>query len=558
MVDQVGMSTGSAYGEGTRLTALSGNQNQSYERDFGGVFESCEDDNDNSTDFLLKTPSAPQNSLSLPVLTCLDSYATQTLIIGQTQTLAAQQTQTAAEQTQTAAAFGTQTGVVQTANAQATGTMVAGTQTAAVGTQTAAVGTQTAAAGTQTGVAKTATASGSLTPPTSPPVSVIRSVVINEVAWAGTKADSDDEWIELYNTTSAAINLTDWHLLSTDLSPDIILVGAIQPHSFFLLERSDDAVNNVAFDQLYSGVLVNGGESLQLLNSSFALIDTANVNAGPWPAGSASPNYCTMERISATAADTDSNWKSNNNITRNGLDQSGNQICGTPKSTNSASASTPVKTRTRTPTAIAGTFIPSTIVINEFLPHARSDWNSDGRVDAGDEFIEIKNVSSQAFSLSGWRLDDDTGDSSAFNLPDVSIEGGARLVFFASETNILLSNGGETVRLYKNTGSISDAFTYGVVLTPDQTWCRFPDGLNTWRFGCEPTPQEANRLAQTIIVDNESQSKFCLSPTILPVFYQAECTPSGLDTWSRSFWEWQLQAGFPLYIQPNEQEFITE
>jgi hypothetical protein len=36
----------------------------------------------------------------------------------------------------------------------------------------------------------------------------VRDVVISEVAWMGTQASANDEWIELYNTTSAPIDLT--------------------------------------------------------------------------------------------------------------------------------------------------------------------------------------------------------------------------------------------------------------------------------------------------------------------------------------------------------------
>lgn len=180
-------------------------------------------------------------------------------------------------------------------------------------------------------------------------------------------------------------------------------------------------------------------------------------------------------------------------------------------------------------------------------------------MDVGDEFIEIKNLSTVAISLSGWKLDDQDGGSSPYILPAVSIEPGARLVYFGSVTHILLGNAGDSVRLFKSNGQISDAFTYGVVQIPDQTWCRFPDGANlSWVFGCEPTPQEANRLAPTIFVGSQSQSKLCLSQTILPEVYQAECAPSGLDTWSRSYWNQGLQAGYPLYIKRDQQEFIIE
>jgi hypothetical protein len=69
IVDQVGMSTSSAYKEGTPLSPLSGNTGQSYERKLGGTLGSCVDANNNSQDFQLKSPSDPQN-LSSATVTC--------------------------------------------------------------------------------------------------------------------------------------------------------------------------------------------------------------------------------------------------------------------------------------------------------------------------------------------------------------------------------------------------------------------------------------------------------------------------------------------------------
>ena len=65
-------------------------------------------------------------------------------------------------------------------------------------------------------------------------------VVINEVAWSGTLDDYNDEWIELYNNTAIAVDLSGWTLVAGDGSPDITLAGTIPAHGFYLLERSDD------------------------------------------------------------------------------------------------------------------------------------------------------------------------------------------------------------------------------------------------------------------------------------------------------------------------------
>ena len=66
-IDQVGMSTGSAYKEGTVLASLgTSNLNRGYERKPGGANGSTQDTDNNATDFQLLTPSDPQNLASPP------------------------------------------------------------------------------------------------------------------------------------------------------------------------------------------------------------------------------------------------------------------------------------------------------------------------------------------------------------------------------------------------------------------------------------------------------------------------------------------------------------
>ncbi|UCC87962.1 MAG: lamin tail domain-containing protein [Anaerolineales bacterium] len=168
-------------------------------------------------------------------------------------------------------------------------------------------------------------------------------VVINEVAWGGTAASSADEWIELYNTTAQPITLTGWSLISLDGTPVISLTGVIPPDGYFLLERSDEGtISDVPADLIYTGALDNGGESLQLLAPDGTLIDTANLAAGPWPAGSGGPDYYSMERVDPLAPDSAINWASNNGTVRNGSDADGTPLNGTPGQPNSAGGVPPV------------------------------------------------------------------------------------------------------------------------------------------------------------------------------------------------------------------------
>jgi len=71
IVDQIGLSSGSAFKEGTILQPLTITANQSYERKPGGASGSTQDTDDNASDFQLRTPSDPQNlnSAQTPVPT---------------------------------------------------------------------------------------------------------------------------------------------------------------------------------------------------------------------------------------------------------------------------------------------------------------------------------------------------------------------------------------------------------------------------------------------------------------------------------------------------------
>ena len=159
-------------------------------------------------------------------------------------------------------------------------------------------------------------------------------VVINEVAWGGTAASTADEWIELYNNTGAAVDLSGWTLTDGgDIS--ISLAGVIPAHGYFLLERTDDnTVSDIPADQIYTGSLNNNGERLELRDATNTLIDSAD-GSGGWPGGSGSPGYFSMERIDPTAADAPTNWAANDGLTRNGHDADGNPLNGTPKARNS-------------------------------------------------------------------------------------------------------------------------------------------------------------------------------------------------------------------------------
>jgi len=178
------------------------------------------------------------------------------------------------------------------------------------------------------------------------------TMVINEIAWAGTAASANDEWIELRNVGDETVQLTGWMLLVGE-SPDVATIAiylgevegktvearttVLEPGGFLLLERTDDStVSDLAADVIYTGSLSNDGVMLHLVDPTGAVMDRVDLAAWGWPGGGtgdADVPHATMERTPALT------WKSNDGITTNGLDADGNPLNGTPGAVNSAEIS---------------------------------------------------------------------------------------------------------------------------------------------------------------------------------------------------------------------------
>ncbi len=87
-------------------------------------------------------------------------------------------------------------------------------------------------------------------------------MVINEVAWGGTRASTHDEWVELYNPGPEDVDLTGW-ILTDDNDIEVSLSGVLPAGGYYLLESPDDGViSDIAANQTYTGRLANGGFTL--------------------------------------------------------------------------------------------------------------------------------------------------------------------------------------------------------------------------------------------------------------------------------------------------------
>ncbi len=301
------------------------------------------------------------------------------------------------------------------------------------------------------------------------------TVIINEIAWAGTGASASDEWIELMNTTEDDVYLNGW-TLSDHGDVRISLSGTLPGYGFYLLERTDDnVIADVSAHMLYTGSLKNSGETLVLLDSANREIDTANSDGGGWPAGEDGSRRSMEQR---GGSDRSGNWATHTGYHGYGHDAHGNRIQGTPGRPNSILFTTPVPT-----------WIPGRIVINEVLIRPHYDWEGKGGVDTRDEFIELYNRGPRPVNIRGWWLDDiRDGCSKPHDLPSITIDPGGYTVFFRSWTHIALNDTGDTVRLLAPDGRLIDQISYLKVRAYNLSYGRLPDGSRHLKYGLWPTP----------------------------------------------------------------------
>ena len=308
-------------------------------------------------------------------------------------------------------------------------------------------------------------------------------VVINEIAWMGNESSYTDEWIELYNNTNNSVNFDNWILKAVDGKPEIILSGTIRANGFFLLERTnDDSVPNITADQIYTGVLSNNGEHLQLFDNQNNLIDEVN-QADSWLTGDNETKQ-TMERTSPAL----SIWETSKNPE------------GTPRSKNSVftkqeSDPEPIpeteqvieqEVEQRVEQQVEEKTYAVGIIFSEILPSPEGP-------DTENEWIEIFNKNDFDVDLSGWKIKDSVGSITVYTFPKETIETQSYLVLSRPETKITLNNDADALNLIQPNGIVADTASYEKA-PRNQSFNLTNSG---WSWSEKLTPEAPNIIKQT-------------------------------------------------------------
>ncbi len=320
-------------------------------------------------------------------------------------------------------------------------------------------------------------------PPTPTPLP-LDFVYLNEFMPSPKNSDFDgdgeanylDEYIELYNATDAAVDLSGWLLDDREggTRPWRLPDGTIiQARGFLLFFRKETGI-----------ALNNGGDSVRLLAPD-----------GVTEGDRMDYDHSSADTPWSRTVDGGGAWTEGYPPSPGGPNVA-STVTPTPTITPTPSMSvTPTPTPTVTPTATLSPtpVTPGFITLNEFLPAPKNvDFNGDGEANLLDEYIELYNPHDSPLSLDGWMLDDGEGGSRPWRLPGGTIIGARDfLLFFRSETGVVLNNDGDDVRLISPDGQVIDAFTY-LEAQWDQPWSRTVDGSGGWTILYPPSPGGPN------------------------------------------------------------------
>lgn len=261
-------------------------------------------------------------------------------------------------------------------------------------------------------------------------------IVINE--FLPDPLAGSDEWVELYNRTSAALDLTGWKLQDGTANTIKTLSGTLSASGFLVVELTSARLNNSGDRIMLRAPPLSppsqGGDSVGVL------ID--GVSYGDWNDGNIADNAPAPTRAGqavarkSNGADTSSD-KEDFALTDSPTSSSGNVIAVSTVVTvggGSAPSSTVVVPNPK-------------IVINEFVSDPED----------GPEWVELYNAGEVSVDLDEWWLED--GSETKTKLSGTLVPGHFKVVRDIAGN---LNNKGDILRLKNNKGEVIDRVSYGV------------------------------------------------------------------------------------------------
>ena len=332
------------------------------------------------------------------------------------------------------------------------------------------------------------------------------SEVLYDAVQGGT--DSEYEWVEVHNPTTATVSLAGWwiqdnagqdELPSLELVPGEFAVIAARA-AVFMEEHPAFSGKLVGLKGTIGNGLSNSGDAVRLLAPDNSVIDAmsygTNNDVFDPPCSGSDPGQSLARIEGVPDSDTALDWQ-----VQTPPNPGAPAAPATPTPTPTPSATptlgtptTPTTTATATTTATPTLLPPQMlqITLNEVLPDPeRVDWDGDGESSFMDEWIELYSAADLPATLDGWTISDDSG---SYRIPaGTVIWPHGYLLLYRTQTRLSLGDWRDTIALTRSDGSLADQFAYNGGPGNDRSYCRDRDGWGEWTGDCEVTPGAANR-----------------------------------------------------------------
>ncbi|MCA9333203.1 lamin tail domain-containing protein [Candidatus Saccharibacteria bacterium] len=344
-------------------------------------------------------------------------------------------------------------------------------------------------------------------------------VKIVEVQTTGINGATDEEFIEIYNTSNSKIDLSTWKLQylsagGSSWQTKATLNGFIYPKGKLLLTSSGymDDIADITFS---SGMKMEAGHARIAKpdpNDDTKLISEDLVGWGTalHPEGEAAdyaPAGSSITRKTNSVdeyVDTDNN-KSDFGIDNNPIAESNNispddeTINGEEDDIVEENIENIIPVEDEVIEEIIETVEILTedvsneglqpVQITELLPNPAPPAS-----DSTDEYIELYNPNNEDFDLTGYKLQTGNSFSYSYTFDDKIIDGGSYLTLYISETGLTLANSSGQARLLSPTGTVLFQTDKYNDAKDGEAWT-YKDGV--WQWTGQPTPGSENVLAAT-------------------------------------------------------------
>lgn len=321
------------------------------------------------------------------------------------------------------------------------------------------------------------------------------NIVISEVQTGGSgSGTSSQEFVELYNNSNKAVNVTGWEVVyssASDVTQKTLveLDGQLAANGFLLLGSTVyTAPANTTLDATFTAGLASDGGHIKVYDSSKALVDKLGwgMASNPETKSVAAPSGGTSaQRIvneEQLLVDTDSNFL--DFITSMQPNPMGGWL---------------------EPIVVVPDPQPityPTVFITELLPDPSAP-----ALDEESEFIELYNPNTESVNLSGYALQTGGSYQYSFIIPATTIPAGGYLTLYSKDTKLTLSNSGSQARVLAPDGSVIDETDPYTNVPEGESWALLS---GNWSVSNQVTPGTANLSSVVSSSDDSAEGKGAL------------------------------------------------